>query len=325
MLVSGALAFDVHAAREASLALVALEDEQAVFEDWCRERGMGPENRSRRAFSPDQWAYGWTRGEDDALTKRGFTRSDAVVSFDDASYAYPYVRPSRGGWPGKLAREWPGDRRAPMGRTLAKLGRAVLRALEGQPSECQNPKCEAGQRTYSVGGPVECSICHGTGHNLRGCLPEVEPSPQLRRRMTEGEGGFFDDTMAAWLTRLQGDQDYGCALELLGPRGVDDRTRVTSRGEHRHRRVIHDGSAADVRISSRVLDPHSQLPDERWRLPRWRRGELRHAQQRQERRRRAPGQTLTYVLDGQTEETWDNSPLAGIVDSTHAPAPRPPD
>jgi hypothetical protein len=97
-------------------------------------------------------------------------------------------------------------------RSWERLGRAILRALEGQPSECQADGCDGGYlravERFGDDGPDEivsrfaaagwntvtnrrekivrvrhyCPDCHGTGHNLRGTLPPVEWSPAVRRR-----------------------------------------------------------------------------------------------------------------------------------------------
>jgi hypothetical protein len=155
--LGGHVLFDVHAVRGAALGLIALEDEQAVFEDWCRLRGLGPENRKPGAF-----------------TECGCCT---------------------GGWPGKLAREWPGDNRAPMGRSLARLGRRVLGAIEGQPSACgrcsfeHNGESDFSGITTSIHGWFVCPDCKGTGHNLRGTLPPLEWSPAARRKGFEARRG----------------------------------------------------------------------------------------------------------------------------------------
>ena len=102
------------------------------------------------------------------------------------------------------------------GIARAKLGRSILAALEGQPSECQTVGC-VGRRVVSTHGTPgqpfvlegtwdlprdhhgqvngdgtfeiihQCRECHGTGHNLRGVLPAWEPSKSLHRRALEHE------------------------------------------------------------------------------------------------------------------------------------------
>lgn len=171
--------FDVHEARELARGLIALEAEQAVFEDWTRERGLGPENREPGSFCAAAWHP---------------APSGVTITMNP-----------RGGWPGNLAREYAwkrcpnecvrlgrvrvhpgkpgllgvpircgactdgrvrhGDSRAPMGRSLAKLGRDLLAALEGQPSECQAGGCQDGGRAGSVVGVRRVEVRQGSRHD----------------------------------------------------------------------------------------------------------------------------------------------------------------
>jgi hypothetical protein len=310
-ILDGSAHFGVHAARELAHSLIALEDEQAEFEDWCRfEHGLGPENREPGAFVLDMWFY-FTPVCVERAREGGWLVSDSPVTIGGRAW-HPAVTPAgRGGWPGKLAREWPGDSRAPMGRTLAKLGRDLLEALEGQPSECQADECSEGLLPYDGEGEFcgfgPCPDCHGTGHNLRGVLPAVEVSVQLVRRLHEDEGGLYSDSTARWIAEM-GEHpsralathgttaaEQAEALELLGPDGVDARTRVVPRGEHR--RDVGVGPRAvdivtlDQSIIARGWEPwtsprfwtYDGKRTRRELLPRWRRGELRHAAQRRER------------------------------------------
>lgn len=204
----GRSSFNVRAARVAALALLHLADEQAVFEDWTRSKGLGPE--SGHKFALDEWGrlYGPARvgmrgfnEQHDNFTAAGWTV--AIPSILDE--LVPVYKRHGGGWPGRLAREWPGDSRAPMGRSLARLGRRVLESLEGQPDECE--RCKGGGWVRESGfvdeeataaredvhrGSVceampglyewlqHCPDCHGTGDNLQGYLPEVEETAQER-------------------------------------------------------------------------------------------------------------------------------------------------
>ena len=199
--------FNVRAAREAARALLPLEAEQAVFEDWTRARGMGPENRELGAFAGwVHWTYAKSFAERLAFEMRGYDWMGGKVWREaDGCMWFPMVKGvDLGGWPGKQAREWPGDRRAPMGRSLARLGRRVLEALEGQPDGCE--RCDGlgglieGECSWVPSRPIpptqrpvvgaavctpepfECPDCHGTGDNLRGHLPEVECTAQEQDR-----------------------------------------------------------------------------------------------------------------------------------------------
>jgi len=194
------VAIDVHAAREHAKTLVALADEQAVFEDWTRAKGLGPENREPGAFDPCTGCV-WCAGME----------GRCLIGERD------------GGWPGKLAREWPGDSRAPMGRSLARLGQRILDMLEGQPSTCQG--C-SGRGTKDSGPlsfdrlmdgtslsweamfPGPCEDCHGTGHNLAGKLPAQEWSPAVWRRkceMRDADAGLRANVyQPQWLDRIVG-------------------------------------------------------------------------------------------------------------------------
>lgn len=323
--------FDVHAAREHARSLVALADEQAAFEGWTRAKGKGPENREPFAFH------------------RRCGDAGCSPDHEDAPSPIPDVCTCgcrlTGGWPGNLAREWArqgGDRRAPMGRSLARLGQHILDAIEGQPSECQRchgkphtvisditrqalgrfatraeaerayRKGLAGEPLYSLSFLGECPDCQGTGHNLAGYLPKPEASPRLRRKRAD-QGMDADgvrSTSDTWLDTELGQWSPGWGLFRVAPNegaqvhtpddleqgtnGLTHRTRVTPRGEHRHtgawpsaaeahRRAPKGGElrrdALDRLISERLWDCYSS-PDFGLHWPRWRRGELKHAQQR---------------------------------------------
>lgn len=162
---------------------------------------------------------------------------------------------------------------------------------------------------------VSCGPCRGTGHNLAGALPPIECSPAVHRKIHDSHLGHgFDAHPEAWT--------YGRDSEgtLLSPHpdGADTRTRVVPRGEHRMADDPNEppgafvGMRADVagqgyEVGDRIRvrgygygrwAPRSTVRDRRaWvahvggkgppesLMPRWRRGELRHAEQRRERGR----------------------------------------
>jgi hypothetical protein len=163
------------------------------------------------------------------------------------------------------------------------VGRRLLAALEGQPDECQSPRCEKGRREYSViSGP--CTICNGTGHNLRGVLSPVV-SPAIRRKVADATAQLdhaqrWDGT--CWVDTMAKMMPFGWARLLQAMPGDKEpelhaQWRVVPRGEHRDLTQTGDSS----------LYPHDRYATDQVdaMLPRWRRGELRHAQQRRERER----------------------------------------
>jgi hypothetical protein len=180
--------FDVHAAREYGRRLVAMADEQAVFEDWTRAQGLGPDNRERGAF-----------------VAPGCLHCPAPGSIKGAAECRRACDCGYGGWPGKLARAYAkigAKRSAAAGRTLARAGQRLLDMLDMldgrcswaprapvQPSECQ--ECAGDGSTHYVDpydGHIEdvsCRYCRGTGHNLAGVVPPIEWSPAVRRRLAD--------------------------------------------------------------------------------------------------------------------------------------------
>lgn len=145
-LLDGSIAFDVAAVREYATALVALAEDQDAFEAWARERGLGPENREPGAFVAKGWrcracGAAMRNGDDDSACRACDNLDVTGDDWIESEFC--------GGWPGNLAREWAvlgNDSRAPMGRSLARLGQRILDMLEGecwwapsakrQPSEC---------------------------------------------------------------------------------------------------------------------------------------------------------------------------------------------
>jgi hypothetical protein len=298
-ILDGSAHFGVHAARELARRLIALEDEQAVLEDWTRARGLGPENREPGAFGVLGWECNVCGLQQPDSYDEGCDRCGA----NNSALGWSGLR---GGWPGKLAREYadamtyeccgswrrevfvhdPGPcdeckdrharlRRAPMGRTMAKLGRDLLEALEGQPSECQADECSEGLLPYDGEGEFcgfgPCPDCHGTGHNLRGVLPRVPVTPQLRNRYQDAIFGDDADSRSSWLNEFaQAEVAAGC-FEHLRP--VGPYRRVVPRGEHRRDPALQPPTVGYEHDVARAIAL----------LPRWRRGELRHAAQRRDR------------------------------------------
>lgn len=223
-----------------------------------------------------------------------------------------------------------------------RLARRVLAALGGQPSECNG--CDGKAKRWAPrSGPVPCPDCRGTGHNLRGTLPPLRPTPPLRRRRADQgldeDGVRVDET---WLDdpALVGEMAPGWALlskpmressvgldrlfrierELAEGKELAERetiawpeTRVVPRGEHRPMETAH-GASLDARITARGLRrdgfpkrgcPPEVCSEQYPRRPRWRRGELRHAKLRAARR-----------LWQATQETERQAEAAGWVRPT---------
>jgi hypothetical protein len=307
----GSQLFDVARARAYADELIALELEHTVFVEWTQTQGKGPDNRERGAFVDVETDADWSE----------------VAPGRDIGI------PRRGGWPGKLAREWgtvpceackgkrgsmapdyrpevfglalpaeswrwcepckgtgrtpkPGaDRRAPQGRSLARVGRRLLAALEGQPDECLG-WCWSGDSSPGAVPVKDCPDCHGTGHNLRGVMPEVEVTPAMMAKCAEAwplesqTGGALQPwARALGITRAA--VDAWALARMRSPGKPHTSTRVVPRGEHRE-------SGDEAR---RCLDwtpqPGENAADRNtyaWRCtPRWRRGELFHDKQRRER------------------------------------------
>jgi len=284
--------FDVGAARAFARRLIAMGDEQAVFEDWCRDRGLGPENDDYYAFrrcsdcgstGDDEGCGAWFDCEDDA----------------------------RGGWPGPLAQRYASvmarcscahgcevcrDARsrftqAPMGRSLARQGQRLLDMLDGRcawaPSAPRQPdECPSKHGYVSATGiyyrtshttPEPCPDCRGTGRNLRGVVPAIEAGPQLRCWAADGVRELADrpdrqrilNFHSFWSSDLSQTKTWG--------RWPHD-TRTGPRGEHRNPlspirdRLMH--RFEDGRLPPTTMTANRNRIDPM--LPRWRRGELLH-------------------------------------------------
>ena len=317
--------FDVAAARELGERMVsdgeALALERVPFVGWCMSRGLGPDNRERGAFVSVDDDCQWISHEE--WDRRG--NPQPAIGF-----AGEVGIPLRGGFPGKLAREWQrmgGGRNVAHGAELRRMGQRLLDAIAGQPSECQagctfiNPTVRAGSkysrlpksRLYRV-DPVSaastslptahsswiCPDCHGTGHNLAGVLPGLVWSAAVTRRYIDADN--TGQMRGGWLA------DLGTIKEMSALR-FRSATRTVPRGEHRDGvnasdwhpcgahvlrgrmadRLAHgqrDGLASPIHWRLRLQGPPAPdgaepaLLTRRNLEPRWRRGELRHAEQR---------------------------------------------
>jgi len=147
---------------------------------------------------------------------------------------------------------------------------------EAQPSECQackkslaGPGRELGEQVTPASWIlVSCPACHGTGHNLAGVLPPIEWSPAVRRRVLDAAMTARDE-LAAW--------QVGIGIAAAMRAEVDP--RVVPRGEHRNPPLMSQPTEepdVDEGIQNRAWDAEVQQPKS---LPRWRRGELKHAEQ----------------------------------------------
>jgi hypothetical protein len=133
---------------------------------------------------------------------------------------------------------------------------------------------------------LACNDCRGTGHNLAGVLPPVEPPAAEHRKVHDSAGSArFEDHPEAWTFG----RDYeGTLLTSQREHGECACTRSVPRGQHRSNDdlgpgfAIGQGSTLDERITAKGWQPSPWwrpfgMSDSRS-APRWRRGELRHAQ-----------------------------------------------
>jgi hypothetical protein len=171
--------------------------------------------------------------------------------------------------------------------TRGRVGRRVLAALDGLQSECQALTCA--QRRSTGWAERECPDCHSTGHNIRGVLQAIEWSPAIRRRCLDAHlARVHDEVMRdCWLDDLDRDV-WADAFRMSRTQA-----RGRPRGEHRQRRSNFsvfladdwpEGSTLDERITARCESWVYTKDGPRSHLPRWRRGELKHAAQREARR-----------------------------------------
>lgn len=267
-----------------------------AFVRWTRAQGLGPELHHEReclSCAGEGVHISWVnRGDEDPEAHTpcrscwGYRRLPDGDLIGDGTHR---------GWPGKLARQWGGDSRAPMGRSLARLGRHILDMLDAapgsmwgharyQPSECQT----CGPLPWDKACWARCPDC-SDGHNLRGVLPAVEWSPQIRRRAREVHVYRSMTTPHCWLDEVP-------THTLAGP----DVTRVVARGEQEF--ALTDGKLRDQRRGADWAAEVDRCSRERylgegdgdygtqsdahvwaWRLtklPGWRRGKHKHAEQR---------------------------------------------
>jgi len=85
-----------------------------------------------------------------------------------------------------------------------------------------------------------CPDCNGTGHNLRGVLPELEWGPAIRRRYFDSlahapgtPGSPWLRQNAGWISSLQKSWELPDPALSIDPDTVAAITRCVPRGEHR--------------------------------------------------------------------------------------------
>jgi hypothetical protein len=201
------LRFNVAAVRRAAQALLKLEPAEAVFRDWTRTLGKDPENRKPGAFAKPLTAK---QGE---VCERSFPRVEKTGTMFKSVMSVTMI----GGWPGHLAAKYEaaglGPARVANGAALAKCGRRILAAIEGQPSECQ--VCNGlgvsmggpslfGSSLFGV-GPEVCDACNGTGENLRGRLPILLMTRQVYRRACDSANRRPQTGRDDWLDEIRGE------------------------------------------------------------------------------------------------------------------------
>lgn len=292
-------AFDVAKAREYGKRLVAFERHagvEFVVGDWRQSKGLGP--RQCR-----------------------ITDTTATPAREYTIWQEPPGLP-----PGLVhdAMRW---------RQHVRLGRRLLAALEGQPSECQ--RCEGVEQWAKVHPSVEplhrdhagrllgCPDCRGTGHNLAGVLPPVAyPAVAIAKAMDGYRVPDLEDEPAADSPRgrTRAAQREVMSARLLTDSRNSERladTRVVPRGQHRNLDGHRDSDA--FMSGGWTLPAKGDLqPDEH--LPRWRRGEIKHAEQR--RRRRWANASTAQVYDesaGLVQEMFDQQGAAAALALTRRP------
>jgi hypothetical protein len=262
--LDGSVMFDVHAARTYVERLLA-EGEQAcatwdVFIDWCRDQGLGPESmagttkrgRDESTFSPGGWPFGlaaaWARGPGRVVCKRCEGRGSVTAPYKVGYYGPDIIDCPKCESTGLVAgpRPQPGD-------AQGRMGRLLLAALDGQPSECQackglptvtpeghtylrqgtpntsgvyyvhSMRCPCGlseSETMVVQG--DCASCHGTAHNLGGVLPEIEWPAAVRRKIVDGWDAIRGTAreVAEWPHAFDEGVDYPDDAVRSVPRGL---------------------------------------------------------------------------------------------------------
>jgi hypothetical protein len=219
------------------------------------------------------------------------------------------------------------SRSAAAGPGLARTARRLLDTLDGrcpwapsagkQASECQ--ECD-GHGSEPTRPPTTCEACHGTGHNLSGALPAVEWSPALLRKLEDMREGDGLPEASDWVDRLiaAGGEALSSARVAWSER--HPQTRVVPRGEH-----VRSWILVLNRTTTRILpddDDHAAHVHTwllRRELPRWRRGELKHSEQRRERARRQAMETIAQSTPYTVEELFEGNDRfrREIADRTH--------
>lgn len=171
-LILGGGSFDVALTRAYAERLIAegerLELERAVFADWTRTRGMGPENREPGAFVLDQWSYVHTLPVRDRLVALGWDAGTRVLI--GATWVWPMALRLSGGWPGPLAREWGTVRCEACEGNGARIGTGACRACGGEGGQLDDgerdqwAKCEACDGQCGRETLVRCKPCKGRGY-----------------------------------------------------------------------------------------------------------------------------------------------------------------
>ena len=169
--------FNVHAARELGERMVAFERFEGaaqVVDDWRESQG---ERKCRNCNGSGGAVMGGL------LYRCGVCHGRMVVTMPGLPPNFP-----------RDALRW---------RQHVRMGKRLLEALEGQPSECHGSACVLWRGTPWV----DCPDCKGTGHNLRGYLPPIDVSPQLRRRSLDA-GGETNETWLGIIPSLDAAQGY---------------------------------------------------------------------------------------------------------------------
>lgn len=243
---------------------------------------------------------------------------------------------------------------APMAKSRARLARRVLAAIDGQSSDCQGCTGKPGgvgrrPPTFSDlptrdTGRVQvklpkCPDCHGTGHNLRGTLHALVLPTVLVRWAEDAScqartGDTYGPRLAPIQERILTDAEDACWL--LAP---DQQTRVVPRGKHRDLQPDRWGRHAEEYCPASTRRARMELATKRalanWHptsefaewsipahevgapwalLPRWRRGELRHAEKRSRVALTFRGQLMGYA-DGGHDDMVDALPSGSAFDT----------
>lgn len=190
---------------------------------------------------------------------------------------------------GRVRRHGRDARAANGGAALIRQGRRLLAAAKGQPSECRVCNGNGGRwdDEEQTDHWFKCGDCRGTGHNLAGVLPGVDPSIAAVARARDGEVAaerLHGTQVAEWqvevLTAHQRSRETPDREPLFttvandpatGERRtlIRSATRVVPRGEHRQSvpyrtEVVVAGLPACVRPCSRQAAPTGRLGHSTW-------------------------------------------------------------